>query len=578
MNIKLRKVLAALLTGVIISTFAACGSEKQTDSEKTQPDTATAQTSAVPSENREPITLTLGGDGITVKTGGEQSYPICKEVEKLFGIKLNIVAGLQSSEKQKIIIASGDIPDIFLINKDDMLSLVKGEMITDLDSVIESKAPNVKKYGASAIEFSKKYYSNGTEKLFAVPTHLNTGAPSMLIDPFVRWDYYKEIGAPQINSFDDMLKVISDIYQKHPKNADGKPYFGIATNFEGRLWSYCVPYGFMIAGRHYRDGQMLDYDIANDKYTSLVSDPNSSLWNSVKVLNKLYKMKLLDPEAFTMKGQAMEEKIKQDRYISFWGSWSKDPANAELKSKGINTAYVPMYPGENTAYVSTYAEPVGSINYLWTVSKKCKDVDRAIELLNYCYSFEGSRNIYQGMKGMTWDDENGVGKFKEEYLKEIQADPNATEKYGSAGQLLGLMGLNLGYYDEELKQYVDLNMNTSEIVKNYNDYEKEYCSKFGIQTLVEPLTKIKAYTHKSIAMNIVPSSTADEKRVFSQIENYLVTNLPKIIMTAKTDEDISAAMQNVIEDLKGMGLEAFEKHWADEVTKAQATEKEILGK
>lgn len=526
------------------------------------------------------IEISLGGQGIGVLDADLGKIPQIDYIEEKFGIKLNVVPDMMQVEKINAAIAGGDIPDLFLVTTKELSSLLPGKMVQPLDEYITPEtAPNMYKYAEEALVFSKEYYSDDSNSLYTIPSHMSTGAPAFLINPFMRWDYYQEIGCPVINNFDDLLDAMLEVKKLHPTNENGEEYYGMGMSFASRLWSYCVPFGFMLEGRHYRGDYFLDYDIVSDTYTGLISDENSSLWNGVRVLNKMQRNGLLDPEVFTINDATLLDRTAQDRYLVVDLTWTTGGADTNFQSAGINTQFLPMVTGPEAAFAGTYSEPVGSVGYMWTISSGVPKeyIPRIVEFLDWCFTPDGSRTLIAGLEGEAWEKkDDGTAKFTEQFIKD-RTTATLLEGYGG-GKLSGLAGLASQYYVEETGQYIDIGMDPDFINEGYTPLQKEWCKKFGYETMLDPIADSRGYIHKSIAVNLLPALTTDQSRTYSIIENYLVTSLPKLVLEAETDEELEQGRKQMLEELKGLGYEEYEKFWLEEITKAQAQEKEILDK
>lgn len=61
------------------------------------------------------------------------------------------------------------------------------------------------------VNYSKGYLSNGEDKMYAICAR-GKNQPSPLATSrygnFIRWEWYKEAGSPEINSIDDFLNLL----------------------------------------------------------------------------------------------------------------------------------------------------------------------------------------------------------------------------------------------------------------------------------------------------------------------------------------------------------------------------------
>ena len=85
-------------------------------------------------------------------------------------------------------------------------------------------------YTSDTVAFSRKYWSNGEDKLYFLPVQVgpDTAEIEHAIGPVVRWDYYKELGCPETNNIDEYLQVLKDMQDAHPTTEDGKKVYAVS--------------------------------------------------------------------------------------------------------------------------------------------------------------------------------------------------------------------------------------------------------------------------------------------------------------------------------------------------------------
>ena len=75
------------------------------------------------------------------------------------------------------------------------------------------------------VNYSKGYLSNGENKMYAICAR-GKSQPSPLATSrygnFIRWEWYKEAGSPEINSIDDFLNLLKTIQENIPKQNQAK--------------------------------------------------------------------------------------------------------------------------------------------------------------------------------------------------------------------------------------------------------------------------------------------------------------------------------------------------------------------
>ena len=75
-------------------------------------------------------------------------------------------------------------------------------------------APDLTENFSGMLEYSKEYMSAGNEKVYAIFAR-GKSEPSALATSrygnFIRWDWYKEAGSPEIQSVDGFLNLLKTI-------------------------------------------------------------------------------------------------------------------------------------------------------------------------------------------------------------------------------------------------------------------------------------------------------------------------------------------------------------------------------
>ena len=116
---------------------------------------------------------------------------------------------------------------------------------------------------------------------------------------------------------------------------------------------------------------------------------------------KANKQGLVDPDLFTMKYDEFMAKAKAGQILTVYGSWQITEVNAAFAAAGEpGNGFEPIpgvfggtniYPGIN---------PAGTDPMVF-ISATSKHADRAMDLLNYTFSYEGSRTLSKRCKGST---------------------------------------------------------------------------------------------------------------------------------------------------------------------------------
>lgn len=549
---KVRKLLAVLVAVSIVASFAGCGGSAS-KSEATNATVTQQETSASAStgSQKEPVTLKCYIiAGVIPITPGIQDDPVAKEIEKATGVTMDIT--VDTADQAKVMVASGDLADINTFTDVTMVnSLIKAGSVAPLDEYLVN-ASNIQKNADKVLRYSKEFLSNGTGKTYAFAERAKKSPAPVATSQngvFLRWDYYKELGTPEINNADDLVKVIGDMLKKHPTNADGKKNYGLSLISEWGPGVYATQTYLQKYSGKAMIGGFSSFNQVNNEFIPLLDD-NNNMWKGMEFLNKAYRAGILDPESFTQKTENWIQKNNEGRNLCVPAEWMVTAVNAELaKSTNGAASYVDIPMPDTEEYTSWYdrQSPMGMTGRLLVISSKCKEPQRAVDLIDYLYSEEGSRTILTGVKGRTWTDDGGKPKVTAEAVAG-DADYRAKE---AIHKYEGIVGLDYDSLDSN-GQFLDLFLEPDAATAAYTSAQKEYIQHYGASSLLDVIGKrqFKSTMNEAITSLIAPM-TSDISRINGKINDYLAVNAPKLIMT-KDDASFKAQKEKMFADIKKM--------------------------
>ena len=337
---------ATIMALTVMSSMAACSSGANSTTSTSKADsTETAQT-PVPTDAA-PVTIKIYGPKISGAASGVQSDEVAKEIEKRLGIIMDIDPNPEDN-KLNLMLAGGELPDLFMVSKDKIKQLVEGNNVIPMDELLDKYGKSITSESNKKVDFSRKYFSNGTGKLYFLQGH--DGLPSVASggdyygNQFtIRWDYYKELGYPALETQEDLLKVTKQIQDKHPTNELGKKTYGISPFFEWGMWPL-TQHGIYTAGK----GMTSEFiDVLPDvTFKSSILEQDSSLWTGAAFNNKAYQMGLLDPDSMTQKFDNANEKSNSNRVQLGVVQWMFDQANQGFAKNQEMKGYMNIPPIE----------------------------------------------------------------------------------------------------------------------------------------------------------------------------------------------------------------------------------------
>ncbi|QHW34706.1 extracellular solute-binding protein [Paenibacillus rhizovicinus] len=512
----------------------------------------TTNDSGATTDNAEPAAPAKDQITIKVEVNATQkdfeNTDVYNEITKQTGVTMDLQT--YDEEKFKLEMAGGDLPDVFQVPTKYLAQLIDGGSIMPLDDLVASNGPDIQKPTfAKSLSYSKQFWSNGTGKLYVVPVQV--GKAGWGFDQQtgfnVRWDYYKELGYPEIHSVDDMVNVLGDMVAKHPKTADGKKVYGTA------IWNDWGTWGLTDMGMITGNGT-----VANN-YTDVA---NSGFWQTADFLYKSKKKGILDPDAFTAKYNDIVTKATQGTLLNSVATWPYQAVNADLLKEGPDHGYVTIPLDWGFAWVggSTVA---GWADRAWAISSKAKDPARAMDLINFLTSEQGSRLIASGVQGVHWDMVDGKPQMKPEIVQLAAAGGDAYKKTG-----IGMFANQQGMTDfSTLSDGSLVNLfDTPEVfATKVNSLNKDYDDHYGV---TYPAAAYKKYADegKVLTLDVVPQDVTaampappdDIKRIQTKLDDMMTKGIPDIVLHAKDDADYTKRQQALIKKLNDAGAD---KYW-----------------
>jgi len=581
-NIRSIKGLAILLIfSLALALLAGCsGGKNETSSPSSSASTASspaASESSSPSESTEPTPTPVTPITLKVQlssTGEDfENTDVYNEIVKQTGVTMDIE--LFDEQKFQVELAGGDLPDIIQVkhvNTTYLQQLIDGGNIIPLDDLVQSNGPAIlSPVYEKSVNYSKTFWSNNTGKLYLVPVQI--GSTGWGFDQgmgFVtRWDYYKELGYPQIKNMDDMVNVLADMVAKHPKTADGKKVYGVS------IWNDWGTWGLGSLGFVTGNGT---YNVNTGKLANNYTDPTSSnLWDTAYFMYKAQQKGILDPDAFTAKYDDIVAKATQGTLLYSTATWPFSNVNAELLKEGPDKGFVTIPLDWGFSWVSgTTVAGWGDRGY--AITKNCKDPARAMDLINFLVSEQGSRLIQSGVQGVHWDMVDGKPQMKPELVQLRTEGGDAWKKTGinMAANQQGLTNNTVVSSDGGLVNLFNTTeafaaqAQASTLFKDYDEhygatYPAEAYKKFADAGQVKTLDQMP-----QDAQNAMAGMPEDIKRIQAKLEDIVTKGIPEVVLKAKDDADYTKRQNALIAKLNDAGADQWFQWYSQAFTEAQA--------
>jgi hypothetical protein len=312
-------------------------------------------------------------------------------------------------------VAANDMADIFSFREPAVITNIigSGKMLNFNDH--KDKLPSVYNLEVykNAIDYMTTTYGGANKGLYAMPIRIG---PNKRVDSNVtlRYDVYKQIGSPSMNTMEDLLPVLKRMQDAYPANAAGQKVYGFA------LWAEwdkvgIAPLTYMVRTMGY-DLEYASNSVAiyadGSKAPVSIIDENGPYYRALKFCFQANQMGLLDPDSLTHRYEALQAKGAAGRYLYypvFWADTFNGTANAAASTAattvsnanaGVGFMQVPWKDAKCIAYADY---PIGESMNVWGIPKNTKNLDAALKFFDWWSSYEGSDITSNGPRGLIWD-------------------------------------------------------------------------------------------------------------------------------------------------------------------------------
>ena len=585
-NTKLwKKTTAILMCAAMLTGLCACSKGAETGSSETVADSNGAKTEQAAESEDEVITLTVmgevGNDCISTDDA------IGRKIKEELGIVLECT--MVTNDKLKVMAAGGDLPDIIQLHEAPTMakSLIDAGALYPMDEWLENNGENIKTKIPDGLKWSKDVLGGGQTYVLPVAievTDKENPKKNGFVGFFTRWDCYKELGCPEITSEDEYLDVLKQMVDAHPETEDGKKVYALSGWTDWGLWPYKISYPFSFGYENLDNNQLFSH--VTGELEDMFTKEDGIFWKSLSFFNKAYRMGIMDPEAFTMKNAQYHSKVSNGEILVAADNW--DTPDVAICGENAGMYVLPgAFP-----YIAGIYPLESRLGYTTTnaicISANCKYPEKAMELLEYLNSDEGSRLVRTGIQGENWDIVDGkpelIGKRLDNFVsnntqEKDYADKASPQGIGKYSWMCSIQAINPtadGYPNDltNSKEYTMLSVSAAD--KDFSDYygagKAQYPGEAYVQLVEEG--KMKSLDANLITGKLMEPVSDDAVKIFSKADEYFQANIAKII-TCEDEAAFEAQKQKMISDVLAMGYEKALAEVQEQFEKAKEMEKQF---
>lgn len=557
---KKRVISAVLCTVMAVSLLTGCGSdEKKSADNKGSKD----------GNYEEFITVDVYDEFANYQ--GVQSGWFAKIVKDKFNMELNIIAPNVAGGGQTLYqtrSAAGELGDLVLVNTSNgkLNDLVSSGLIMDCTDLMDGK-DIVENYG-EAIDVTNEGLPE--EGMFAFPNSVSTDAATESSEgleptfgPYIRWDYYKELGYPKMENLDDFLDVLEDMQKLAREKEGSEDIYAISLfkdwddNMMNNAKQPACMYGYDEVG--------FVLSKADGTEEQSILDDDSIYMDVLDFFYEANQRGLVDPDSTTQNYDTWSAKYTDGKVLYCPWPWVGQNLYNTAENKAAGKGFM-MAPVENMQIFSYGSCPEGNSTQVIAIGSNAEDPQRMADFIDWLYSPEGielngQANGAAGIKGLTWDvNEDGKPELTEFGKKALPMNDVAVEEeYGGGNWKDGVSALNFKTVNLE-----DIDPNTGEaydyltwettLEENKTALDEDWSAKMGADTTMEYLESHDMLLVAPGSSYSVPEADSNITTVRGQCKSAIVDGSWKMIF-AKNDAEFDSLKKDMQKTAKGLGYD-----------------------
>ncbi len=518
---------------------------------------------------------------------GIQSGWFGEVIKDKFNMELNIIAPNVAGGGDTLFqtrSAAGELGDIVMIGSENgrLADCVKAGLMYDMTDLV-SKSKHLTQYQA-AIDNIKALIES--DSVYAIPSQVSSNSPlvpseglDLTYGPYIRWDYYTELGAPALATLEDLLPVLKQMQDAHPTSDSGKKVYGLSLfkDWDGNMMCLAKQpacfYGV--------DEQYFTL-LAPDGKTDYICDDNSLYVRSLKFFFNANQMGLLDPDSSTQNFDTLYTKYQDGAVLFSPWPWLGQPAYNTVENKEAGKGFM-LAPVQDLKIFSYGCNPLGN-RYVIGVGSKAEDPQRMVDFIDWLYSPEGLMlscaqvNSTCGPEGVTWEMKNGRPELTEFGRKVFSGDAEANmpDEWGGGNYKDGMSQMNymaVSTMDINPANNAAYNFTLwdSYIEANVTPLDKSWQEVMKANSTLDYLTQHNGYTVAAGNGYIAPQIPADVDAIRVQCKDIIIAESWKMVF-AKDEAEFNKLLKGMQDTVKGLGIDtvlAYEKTVTDALTAAR---------
>jgi len=528
---------------------------------------------------------------------GVQSGWFAKLVKDKFNMELNIIAPNVAGGGDTLFetrVAAGNIGDLIICNGEsgNLPDMVKAGLVIDMEPYIKDK--QIMRF-EKAIRYMHEDIPQ--EGIYGIPSELSVNSPdtpSEVLEPtygpYIRWDLYKELGYPEMETLEDMLPVLKDMQELCPVTEDGEKTYAISffkdwdSNLMNAAKQPCCFYGYDEHGFVLAKADGSDFQS--------ILDEDSIYLRVLKWYFNANQLGLVDPDSAAQKYEDFMKKYEKGQILYAPWPWVAQTHYNTLEREEQGKGFMMADIGDMNIYSYGCSE-YGNQKSIIAIGVNAQDPQRMADFIDWLYSSEGisANGVFSiaqttGPEGLAWEyGEDGpyLTSFGEKAF--MQGDAEVPETWGGGTwkggiSQLNYMTVNKVALDERGYPY-QYQMWDSVKKRNLTVLKKDWKAHMGADTTLEYLIDNNKLLVSPGCAYTTPGENTEQTAIRKQCRT-VIQNYSWDMVFAESEQEFYELFNAMREEAYSLGYEeivAFDMEGAvaKDVEKKKAVE-EYRGK
>ncbi|MBR1743502.1 MAG: hypothetical protein IJ733_16845 [Lachnospiraceae bacterium] len=354
-------------------------------------------------------TVTLNVYSMLANYSGMQTGWMADVLKEELNIKLNITPLGNNAFETKM--QEGDMGDIVVWGNDSNLytKAVEEKLLYDWDkdNLLKEEGSYIAEHMQSALRKNRELTSDITageeNTLYGFGNSVATSKndhEGYIYTWDIRWDLYKQLGYPRLETLDDLVVILKEMCKLAPKNDENEPTYAMT------LWpdwdDAMVMYVKATATGYYGYDELGIglYDPDTGTFHGALEE-NGPYLNMLKFYNTLNQEGILDPNSRTQSYEDANAKMAKGTAMCSIFNYAGQAFYNTSEHLEQGKAMLSKCPDESCPL--GYGSSIEGRDRIWSIGANTKYPKRCMHLLNYLCTPEGRLTTEYGPKGLCWD-------------------------------------------------------------------------------------------------------------------------------------------------------------------------------